>query len=175
MQTLQFYKEFDGRWYVDLPHWKGQKSDLEMVAGADLMLNHIAKNDDRVWIILSENYFEGSDKLEFLKPDDVYGEGAFYILNIFENEPVAIEMWLCDVTKFVFGNFPNVIYISNNKPTSTKDFNLKLLNDWISPSAFYEKTTVAPASWWAKKLGDSFELFSYEFEKELYKDWFLKV
>ena len=36
---LNFYKEETNRWYVDLPCWSGLKEDLEMVEGADLMLD----------------------------------------------------------------------------------------------------------------------------------------
>jgi hypothetical protein len=38
------------------------------------------------------------------------GEGAWYILNQYLGIDFNLKMWLCDVTKFVFGNFPKKIY-----------------------------------------------------------------
>ena len=37
-QNLKFNKEAD-RWYIDLPDWTGTKGELEMVAGADTLLD----------------------------------------------------------------------------------------------------------------------------------------
>ena len=38
------------------------------------------------------------------------GEGAWYFLNEYQGVSYSMEMWLCDVTKYVFGDFPNRIY-----------------------------------------------------------------
>lgn len=39
MKYLKFEKDTSNRWYLILPEWKGDKSDLEMVCGADAMLD----------------------------------------------------------------------------------------------------------------------------------------
>jgi hypothetical protein len=111
MKRLKFYKESDNRWYVDLPEWTGNKAELEMVAGADSMLEYMAEGESQVWLMLSEEYFENADKLEFLRLATEIGNGAFYKLNNYRGVEIGLEMWLCDVTKFVFGNFPNDIFI----------------------------------------------------------------
>lgn len=81
MRKLKFYKESDNRWYVDLPDWNGSKAELEMVSGADIMLEYMAEGENHVWITLSEEYFENSDKLEFIRIATEIDNGAFYKLN----------------------------------------------------------------------------------------------
>jgi hypothetical protein len=112
MKRLKFYKESDNRWYVDLPEWEGSKAELEMVAGADSMLEYMAEGEAQVWIVLSEQEFENADKLEFLRLATEIENGAFYKLDKYRGIEIGLEMWLCDVTKFVFGDFPKTIFLS---------------------------------------------------------------
>lgn len=109
---LKFYKEPDGSWYVDLPNWTGPKADLQMVCGADSMLEYMAEGEDSVWLYLSEEEFENADRLEFLRMADEVDNGAFYRMPSYLGVEIGLEMWLCDVTKFVFGKFPKTIYLS---------------------------------------------------------------
>ena len=44
MRTFRFNKEEDNRWFVDLPEWEGEKDELEMVLGADMLLDIISKD-----------------------------------------------------------------------------------------------------------------------------------
>ena len=55
MKLLKFYKENDNRWFVNLPEWKGNKDDLEMVMGADTMLDYISDGENEVFLYLSTN------------------------------------------------------------------------------------------------------------------------
>jgi len=108
----KFYKE-DNNWYIDLPNYPGDKSDLAMVMGADIMLDIIGDYNKTVTLNIltsdDENPIKYPNKLEYLSDaTDEMGEGVYYLLNN-NNEP-TIQIWLCDVTKFVFGNFPKVIY-----------------------------------------------------------------
>ena len=41
VKILKFNKESNGKWYIDLPKWKGKKSALQMVCGADKLLDLI--------------------------------------------------------------------------------------------------------------------------------------
>lgn len=111
MKKLKFYKEYDGRWYIDLPNWLGNKEDLEMVCGADTMLDYIADSMDYVNLGVSEAYFDGSDELKYIGLADDLGNGAYYRLDTYKGISIELDMWLCDVTKFVFGYFPSSIYI----------------------------------------------------------------
>ena len=99
----RFNKE-DGRWYIDLPHWEGPKSALEMVGGADTLLDHLSNNGDTVLLSLSteKECPEGYQTLKRIVQTPP--NGCIYHLGI---KPV----WLCDVTKFVFaGIFPKRIH-----------------------------------------------------------------
>ncbi len=109
MRNFKFYKESSGRWYVDLPEWEGDKSELEMVSGADTFLEILSQGEQTVNVTLSTVSFDGSEVIELLKEDENIG-GGWYILNSFIGLEFNLEMWLCDVTKFVFGELPNKIY-----------------------------------------------------------------
>ncbi len=109
---LKFYKDPDNRWYVDLPTWEGSKADLEMVAGADIMLEYIAEGENTVLISLNtETSIVSPNKLEFIREAIELGNGAFYKLQSYNGIDLNLDMWLCDVTKFVFGEFPKFIYL----------------------------------------------------------------
>ena len=105
----KFYKTEDKRWYIDLPTWKGDKSDLEMVAGADVMLDILSEGKGKLTVDLSDKY---TDKQKWDKPvilelhekhAGLTGGGATYMWG-------DEKIWLCDVTKFVFdGYFPHFI------------------------------------------------------------------
>jgi hypothetical protein len=113
MRTFKFYKDEYG-WFVELPEWTGEKWDLQMVMGADMFLDILSQGDDKVFVTLSVTPFEGCDVLDMkylgrLEGPE-YGEGAWYELKNYIGIEYNLEMWLCDVTKFVFGNFPKKIY-----------------------------------------------------------------
>lgn len=112
MKRLNFYKETEGRWYVDLPEWNGDKSDLEMVSGADAMLEYMAEGSNQIFVNMSESFFENSDEIIFKKMADDIGNGAYYYMDKYRGINIELDLWLCDVTKFVFGSFPNIIFIS---------------------------------------------------------------
>ncbi|WP_051360039.1 DUF6717 family protein [Adhaeribacter aquaticus] len=102
---FSFYKEPHGTWYIDLPSYPGPKGNLAMVAGADDMLDFLAKGKARVKVEMSEKPFPGALAMERTKLADP-GGGAYY-------KPInhAIQsVWLCDVTLFALGKFPDKIY-----------------------------------------------------------------
>ena len=116
-RRFRFYKETNGNWYVDLPEWEGTKAELQMVAGADSFLDILAEGEGGVHVVLSDEYFEGSDNLKIKELGRLegweLGEGAWYRLDSYKGIPhFNLDMWLCDVTKFVFGDFPKIIYFS---------------------------------------------------------------
>jgi len=111
-RKLKFYKEADERWYVELPEWEGSKADLEMVAGADTMLNYMAEGNDHVNLYLSEEAFDGADKLEFIRMATEIGNGAHYIMKSYAGIEFNLDVWICDVCRFVFGKMPMEIYLS---------------------------------------------------------------
>jgi len=114
MKEFRFYKENTGRWYVDLPEWDGAKADLEMVEGADTFLEILSQGEGITKVILSDKCYEGSYMLEMQRLGGEIG-GAWYKLESFEGIEFNMEMWLCDVTSFVFGRLPEIIYFSKNE------------------------------------------------------------
>lgn len=119
MRKFIFNKEDNGRWYVCLPEWLGDKEDLEMVGGADTMLDIMSEGNNYVLLYMSLEPVENFDTLELdaLCCDyDFFAQGgpatgAFYKMKTYMGVEFNLTMWLCDVTKFVFGDFPQTIYI----------------------------------------------------------------
>ncbi len=110
VKDLKFYKDPDNRWYVDLPDFPGEKAELEMVVGADTMLEIIAEGNDAVMAHFDLNSYKGAEQLVL---QEIHEQGgATYLLKTYRGVDLNLQMWLCDVTKFVFGNFPEIIYFN---------------------------------------------------------------
>ena len=113
MRTFKFYRDEIG-WFVDLPEWEGEKWELQMVMGADSFLDILSQGENEVFVTLSTEPFNNCEELSFQHLGAIegpeIGEGAWYILNQYLGIDFNLKMWLCDVTKFVFGNFPKNIY-----------------------------------------------------------------
>jgi hypothetical protein len=102
--SCKFHKEETGKWYIDLPEWTGNKADLEMVEGADTMLDHVGSGSNEVILMLSEEPFEGSAMLKLMyNYSKETGGGGIYLLEDYEGKKLNQEMWLCEVTEWVFG------------------------------------------------------------------------
>ena len=111
MKTLSFHKESNGNWHVLLPEYPGLKSDLLMIGGADTAMDVFSNGDVDVSLQGSESQFGKSDIITFVKDaKEEVGEGGFYILNEFKGEKVNMQIFLCDVMKFIFGKFPEKLY-----------------------------------------------------------------
>ena len=113
MRIYRFYKDEYG-WFIDLPGWEGEKYDLQMVAGADTFLDLLSQGETDVYVTLSTKPFENCEVLMFehygrLEAWEL-GEGAWYVLSTYKGQHYDLKMWLCDVTKFVFGDLPDKIY-----------------------------------------------------------------
>lgn len=111
LRQFKFYKD-EGTWYVDLPEWEGSRADLAMVSGADTMLDIVSQGENDIKVLLSTEDFDGSNRLEFLRESPEVGEGSWYLMKTYKGIEYNLELWLCDVTIFVFGGFPKNIYIS---------------------------------------------------------------
>jgi len=107
MKKYSFRKTTEGRWYIILPEWPGDKADLEMVCGADNLLDCFDGGYGIVNLVLSTEKFDCSMKLTLTETDGDSGTYYFSDLNM------NIDAWLCHVTKFVFGCIPEIIYFKN--------------------------------------------------------------
>lgn len=113
MRHYRFYKDEYG-WFADIPEWLGDQWELQMVAGADKFLDILSQGQSEVFLTLSSELFNGAEILKFQELGRLegfeFGEGAWYFLENYENTSYNLKMWLCNVLKFVFGNFPKNIY-----------------------------------------------------------------
>ncbi len=113
MRLFRFYRDDIG-WFVDLPEWKGSRYDLQMVMGADSFLDILSQGESEKYVALSDEPFDGCYELIFVGLGRIegpeIGEGAWYKLENYLGIDFRLQMWLCDVTKFVFGDFPRKIY-----------------------------------------------------------------
>lgn len=100
----RFYKTEEGDWFIDLPEWPYEKEELQMVFGADTMLDTLAKGRKEISLMISLLQKDSTDVLTLnYKVPRITGSGAYYKWN-------ELDVWLCDVTKFIFKKFPRNIY-----------------------------------------------------------------
>lgn len=130
IKTYDFYREEDttrlagipilglfgtrkDRWYIDLPEWLGPRANLEMVAGADTMLDVFAQDQERVNVTFTN--YEAPEITPDLLLTHV-GEGTYSVTQLNEKYANApAKMWLCGVTKFVFdSDYPEKISVRCN-------------------------------------------------------------
>lgn len=104
---LTFVQDPDGRWYIDIP-WDGNRSNLEMVAGSDKLLSHIAKGDNKVTLqVILDHLNDYNDYIILDRFEKSLAGGASYTVSNAEfKEPI----WICPVTLCVLGRYPKKIY-----------------------------------------------------------------
>lgn len=107
---LKFVKDKKNDWYIDLPEWKGRKSALQMVSGADTLLDYMSEGKRNISIYAEEEYFEGAECLTFI--EKCWFNGAYYKIDTYGKNELNLTLWLCNVTKVVLGDFPSKIYFS---------------------------------------------------------------
>ena len=103
---ISFEKFDDGRWFVVFPEYEGSQEDLEMVEGADKLLDSLT--DDNLYVNLDvstkEEFFICST-LELISHDDY---GAYY--KVLDCPWFEGTIWLCNVVHEFFGEHPENIY-----------------------------------------------------------------
>lgn len=118
--TLSFEQDPDSRWYVIFPGWPLERAHLEMVAGADDMLNLLDKQEQKHLVTVSvipsskQRQLEGYIQLTCVKSS--LSGGGFYTVQGLEGwgTPGAKrekQLWLCPVTLCVLGRYPKYIYV----------------------------------------------------------------
>ena len=110
-RRLRFYKDENSRWFAEIPEWEGSIDELEMVMGADTMLDIIAQGEDEVRLVFSDEAIS-DNVLNII--DTKMTCGATYLVTMLFGIDFDFEIWLCDVTKFVFNSdkMPYKIYLS---------------------------------------------------------------
>lgn len=108
MKTLTFYKT-NNLWFIDIP-WEGDQSDLQMVDGADLLLDILSEGDSIVQVIVSlEDPNDPNFNLLELVDYHEFG-GGIYCAEHINSIEYKLTLWLCGVTEYVIGNIPSKIW-----------------------------------------------------------------
>lgn len=108
-QILTFVKENNGNWYIDLPQWKGSHGNLQMVGGADDLLDFMGTNPVTVSCISSIEDKEIPGYFKLRRGEWGLTQGAFYQVEGLEG--FEQEIWICPVTLYVLGKYPEFIYL----------------------------------------------------------------
>lgn len=117
--SLSFEQDPDLRWYVVFPGWPLNRGHLEMVAGADDMLNLLDKAHKHyvtVSAIPSSKQRQREDYIQLTRVKSSLGCGGFYTVQGLEgwgnpNAKREKQLWLCPVTLCVLGRYPKFIYV----------------------------------------------------------------
>lgn len=130
--NLTFVREEGDRWYIDLPTWPWQHANLEMVCGADRMLEMLSEGRDMVRLQVNvsqtpfaEDVVENMIKAGWIELTQIKSSltgGATYVTrgekmkDFYRIHPVTHErsprtVWLCPVTLFVVGQYPKYFYV----------------------------------------------------------------
>ncbi len=105
-------------WHMDLPEYierGGAAVDLQMVEGADKMLDMMAGTENTVVLSIAKEPFEGADVLILTAKDDTQKGGGYYIMKQYQGQEINLSMWLCKVTEFVLGEIPPKIFVRREK------------------------------------------------------------
>jgi hypothetical protein len=103
LRTIKFYDK-KGKWYADLPDYiaqGGSEEECEMIEGADTWLDKLSNYGRSITLTISDKV-KLKEKL-FLQNEEEFGA-------TYKEVEYGHILWLCNVTKFVFGDFPIVIY-----------------------------------------------------------------
>lgn len=126
----KFYKE-NNLWYIDLPEFitggYGTKSDLLMVDGSDKMLDILSRNKNEVVIEFSDG-IEDNQKADATMTIAEPGMNQSILTEVghapieygrYYNTTASIDgkeyqmrAWLCPVAEWVFGTYPENIYVN---------------------------------------------------------------
>lgn len=113
-KEYKFIKE-DNNWYVTLFETDTNltKEMCQMVSGADTFLDLLAQGNNFVELYISLSPYKLSDNFQTLNLVNICEDpetGANYILKKYNGIEYNLNIWLCDVTKYIFGYYPENIY-----------------------------------------------------------------
>lgn len=90
MKTYKFNKTAND-WFIDLPEYLdegGSIGDLQMVDGADKMLDMMSNNKDSVMVTVSKEEFDRSDALVLSEKCDPLIGGGYYLMKTYEGQEI---------------------------------------------------------------------------------------
>lgn len=128
---LTFVREDGDRWYIDLPSWPWHHANLEMVCGADRMLEILSEGRDKVRLqvkvsqtpfaeevveeMIKDGWIELTQIKSSLSGGATYTTRGEQMKDFYHEHPITHErsprtVWLCPVTLFVVGQYPKYFY-----------------------------------------------------------------
>ena len=102
-------KSKSGNWYLDIPNIP--KEELKLTLGTDKLCEVIAKGDDSFYMVMSEEKIPGSNQIIFTKVGNNEMNGAWYFIGDYNSVSLNLQIWLPEIIKTIFGNFPENIYL----------------------------------------------------------------
>jgi len=110
-RLIRFYKNAKGEWYADIPEWDGNESDLQMVEGADELLEWVSVSTNECSLLMADLHMANAEILKLIYTrEENLGGGGDYLLESFRGNYINHKLWLCGVTEFVFKELPEKIY-----------------------------------------------------------------
>ena len=121
--TLTFDRDECGAWYYRFKHWGFNHCNLLMVSGADDLCQHLANGNNTLTVdiiasrkpmVAPEGYHEyvGEDMSKYRLWAVRYLYGRTYTSDTPINK--MDKFWICPVTLFVLGRYPQYIYIKKH-------------------------------------------------------------
>lgn len=102
IRSIEFNKNSCNEWFAELPDYieeGGSYGDLQMIQGADLFLDFIGENKNRVKLTISDQPSVHLDRsLSYI------GDGNYI------DEVTDHRLWLCPVTIWLLGYYPEYIF-----------------------------------------------------------------
>lgn len=94
------------KWFIDIP-WIGDVNDLQMVSGADSLLDILSKGSKEFnctvsTLLMNKQWLA---HLEKISEDEIGADYQAY------SDYISTPVWLCNVTKHLFEIFPDNFYI----------------------------------------------------------------
>lgn len=117
------FQKHNKRWYAVIPNYPGKPSDLEMLMGANTMLDILDKEDvGIVELEMSTSPFTNNHKkmlnvenmhnvLLKIGDNDYHHDGCTYYVDHIGGIKIGFVIWLCEATEFIFDCMPSKIYV----------------------------------------------------------------
>ena len=116
IRNLRFVKESAG-WFIDLPDWTGSHDELQMIAGADKLLEFAAQGRNEVNVRLLRKNTTEPVKIALARRQYSHGGAIYDVIGYtgakFTSKVLPVdEIWICSVTRYVLHVFPEVLNIT---------------------------------------------------------------
>ncbi len=113
MRTYIFYKDEIG-WFIDLKWFPFNRAHLAMVCGADELLDKLSNNGEEIYLEISTKPIKNNHNCLYrIQKLGIFNGAVYEPSSLFEIEYEIFkpnQLWLCAVTLFVFGHYPEKIY-----------------------------------------------------------------